>query len=100
MMKLCTGLVKYSNDWYLVILSQSKVVLVNYFWNQFLLQSLKRNYTEIKKFTNREKPLRRNCTEIRKFIKEGNADSALVPDGAIRKHQESQATGKSIFCKA
>ena len=83
MMKLCTGSVKYSNDWYLVILSQSKVVLVNYFWNKFLLQSLKRNYTEIKKFINKEKTLRRNCTEIRKFIKEGNADSALVPDGAI-----------------
>ena len=29
MMKLCTGSVKHSNGWYLVVLSQCKVELVN-----------------------------------------------------------------------
>ena len=32
MMKLCTGSVKHSNGWYLVVLSQYKVALVNSWW--------------------------------------------------------------------
>ena len=33
MMKLCTGSVKHSNGWYLVVLSQCKVELVNSWWH-------------------------------------------------------------------
>ena len=80
MMKLCTGSVQHSNGWYLVVLNQYKVVLVNSGWywvniGNVCLYILKKWISGqvtliLHRFTDRQ-TLRERATQLLSFLEVG-----------------------------